>query len=411
MQTSKDLQKRPVSGDRTGHRGSGGRAGALMAAVILLALLPGMRLADAGDLDSDTQSFAVASVARQNALALRLASGQNDNLKVHLESLRSDACGPTSVRLSFGQTDAMDDWEKLLDDAGEAARSKTLQSSSKADECANAARAWTGGSVTLANDALDGDGRYFERFESNLSAGLDARLAADLAVGMAIGGSNGDTIESDGDARSRSAVGSFAAYASYHPSEATFAEAALGVSRLHLSDRVDGDLDELSGDVDHGGLGGYATVAVGRVEQLGGVELSPYLKAAGQVIRLEAARQTIGSTAYRTHSQLASSVAGTVGVDASVALRRLPDWIAVKPKAGVEIGYSLSRQAATAIAAEAGAASGTVPGTFSTAQTLRLDVGTSIKLFDELSLDFDVESRPIEDGRPKTLRLSSSWNF
>ena len=89
------------------------------------------------------------------------------------------------------------------------------------------------------------------------------------------------------------------------------------------------------------------------------------------------------------------------------------------PKAGVEVGYSLNHRSAAAVTAPTGRTSGqivgpvagSVPGSFSTSRTLSLDVGTSVRLFDELSLALDLESRPIEKGRPKTLRLSSSWSF
>ena len=414
MQTKPILQQRlaPARAKATADRRRRPRPARIVLAVcVVMAALPCVDQAGAGNLDDDVQTFAIDSVSRQNALALRLATGQTDNLKSHLEGLRDDACGPVAVRLSLGQRGGTEAWEKLLDDADDAATSKTLETAKTTDLCPNAVRAWTGGSLTLANDAPDASGRDFERVESNLSAGLDARLDADLALGLAIGGSNGDTIESKGTTRGKAALVSVAVYGSYHPGELAFAEAAAGLAHLNLSDGVFGKDGDLSGEVDHGGYSGFATVSVGRVARLGAVSLSPYLKASGQVVQLEAARQHIGSNAYMSDDQLSSSLAGTIGVDASMALRRLPDWIAVTPKAGIEVGYSLSHQSATQMAATGSELAGAVPGSTTTNETLRLEIGTHVKLFDELSLDLDLESQPIADGHPKTLRLSSSWTF
>ncbi|ORE98033.1 autotransporter outer membrane beta-barrel domain-containing protein [Aurantimonas sp. 22II-16-19i] len=419
MQINAPMQTRPgpapTPHGKRRRRAAGIVSGVAAAAMALPIALP----ADADGLDDASQSVAVAAISRQNALALRLTSGQTNNIKTHLEGLRKDACGPVAVRLSLGQTSATEDWERLITDADDASRWKTLQTATTTDRCANTARAWTGGSLTLSNDGPDASGRGFERVESSLAAGLDARLDADLAVGLALGVSNGDTIENQGKVRGRAALGSLAAYASYHPSEASFAEAAVGIARLDLSDRVDGGADDVSAGADPDAFGGFATVSVGRLEQIGSLRVSPYLKAAGQMVRLAAARQEIGSSSYRTGGRYSASLAGTIGIDASLALRRLPDWIAVTPKAGVEVGYSLNRQSAAAVTAaagrmggqSAGPVAGSVPGSFSTNRTLSLDVGTSVRLFDELSLDLDVETRPIENGRPKTLRLSSSWSF
>ena len=419
MQINAIVRKRPTPAQSSHGRRRRRAAGILSALAALAMALPIALPADADGLDDAGQSFAVAAISRQNALARRLTSGQTDNVKTHLEGLRKDACGPVAVRLSLGQTSATEDWERLIADADDASRWKTLQTATTTERCANAARAWTGGSLTLSNDGPDAAGRGFERVESSLAAGLDARLDADLAVGLALGVSNGDTIESQGKVRGKAALGSLAAYASYHPSEASFAEASVGIARVDLSDRVDGDEDDLAGDADPEGLGGFATVSVGRLERLGDLRISPYLKAAGQMVRLAAARQRIGATSYRTGGRVSASLAGTVGIDASLPLRRLPDWIAVTPKAGVEVGYSLNHRSAAAVTAPTGRTSGqivgpvagSVPGSFSTSRTLSLDVGTSVRLFDELSLDLDLESRPIEKGRPKTLRLSSSWSF
>ncbi|MCE7026744.1 autotransporter outer membrane beta-barrel domain-containing protein [Jiella avicenniae] len=381
------------------------------AALLALALL-GVHRADADGLDADVRSFAVASLSRQSDLALRLTGGQTDNLKTHLEGLRGDACGPMAVRLSLGQTDATEAWQRLMLAEDEAAsRSKTLQTTPKSDRCANAGRAWTGGALTLATDAPDASGRDFERVETNLSAGLDARMAADLALGVAIGGSNGDTIESEGRTRGRAALGSISAYASYHPSESSFTEAAVGLARLNVTDRVVGASGSLSGSTGHDGLGGFATVSVGRLERLGGLKVSPFLKATGQIVRLSETRQRIGEADYRIASRYATRLNGTIGVDASMPLRRLPDWISVEPKAGVEIGYALDHRTAALVAPAGSGTAEAVAETVSTGKTLLFDVGTSVKLFDEWALDVDVESRPIADGRPKTLRLSSSWNF
>ncbi|WAP69500.1 autotransporter outer membrane beta-barrel domain-containing protein [Jiella pelagia] len=382
-------------------------------AVLLTVALACVPQADADDLDDDVRAFALASITRQDALALRLAGGQTDNLKAHLEGLRGDACGPMAVRVSLGQTDASEAWERLIlvADEDDVATSKTLQTTSTTERCANAARAWTGGALTLATDAPDASGKDFERVETNLSAGLDARIAADLALGIAVGGSNGDTIESAGRTRGQAALGSFAAYASYHPSESSFAEAAIGVARLGVTDRVIGASEGLSGTTDRAGLGSFATVSVGRLERFGDMKVSPYLKASGQIVRLDATPQRIDSADYWIAARNASRLNATIGVDASLPLRRLPDWIAVEPRAGVEVGYSLDHRARTSVRASGGGAAEAVAGSLSMGRTLRLDVGTSVRLFDELSVDLDVESQPIAEGRPKTLRLSSSWNF
>ncbi|NDW07745.1 autotransporter outer membrane beta-barrel domain-containing protein [Jiella pacifica] len=380
------------------------------AALLALALF-GVHRADADGLADDVKSFAGSSLARQNDLALRLTGGQTDNLKTHLEGLRGDACGPVAVRLSLGQTDATEAWQSLIAAEDNPARSKTLQTASKTERCANAGRAWTGGALTLATDAPDASGRDFERVETNLSAGLDARIAADLALGVAVGGSNGDTIESEGRTRGRAALGSISAYASYHPSRSSFAEAAIGAGRLKVTDRVVGASGGLSGEAGDAGLGGFATVSVGRLEEIGNLKVSPYLKASGQVVRFSETRQRIGVADYRIAARYATRLNGTVGVDASMPLRRLPDWIAVEPKAGVEVGYSFDHRTAASLAPSSGGSAEAVAGSMSMGRTLRFDVGTNVKLFDEWSLDLDVESQPIAEGRPKTLRLSSSWNF
>ena len=265
--------------------------------------------------------------------------------------------------------------------------------------------------MTLASDAPDPSGHDFERVETNLSAGLDARIAADLALGIAVGGSNGDTIESEGRTRGRAALGSISAYASYHPTRSTFAEAAIGVARLDVTDRVIGMAAALSGASARDGLGGFATLSVGRVEKIGDLALSPYLKASGQIVRLGATRQRIEDADYRVEARSAARLGATVGMDASLPLRRLPDWITVTPRAGMEIGYSLNRRGETTLAATGSHSTQAVAGTLSTGRTLRLDVGAGVRLFDEVSVDLDVETRPIAEGRPKTLRLSSSWNF
>lgn len=403
------LRRDRATTNRDGHRRKGRPR---LAAWLLTIALTFVHQADAGGLDDDAGAFAVASIARQDALALRLAGGQTDNLKSHLERLRGDACGPVAVRLSLGQTSATEAWERLIADDGESAsRSKTLQTTPTAERCANAGRAWTGGALTLANDAPDATGHDFERLETNLSAGLDARIAADLALGIAVGGSNGDTIEAEGRTRGQAALGSFAAYGSYHPSPSSFTEAAIGLARLGVTDRVIGASDGLSGSSDRTGLGGFATVSVGRLERFGDVKVSPYLKASGQIVRLDASPQRIDSADYWIAARNASRLNATMGLDASMPLRRLPDWIAVEPRAGVEIGYSLDHRSQTSVAASGGGTAEAVAGSLSMGRTLRLDVGTSVRLFDELSLDLDVESQPVAEGRPKTLRLSSSWNF
>lgn len=409
MQPDTLLQKRAFR-----ERGRHGRPKRLAAAAVLsVVALAFVHQADADDIEDDVRAFAVASLARQDALALRLTGGQTENLKAHLGDLRGDACGPMAVRLSLGQTDASEAWESLIatTDDDDVANSKTLQTTSTTERCANAARPWTGGSLTLATDSPDASGQDFERVETSLSAGLDARIAADLALGIAVGGSNGDTIESTGKTRGRAALGSFAAYASYHPSESSFAEAAIGVARLGVSDRVIGTAEALSGATDHPGVGGFATVSVGRLERLGDVRVSPYLKASGQIVRLGATSQRIASADYWIAARNASRLNATVGIDTSMPLRRLPDWIAVEPRAGVEVGYSLDHRTRTSVAASSGGTAEAVAGSLSMGRTLRLDVGTSVTLFDELSVDLDVESQPIAEGRPKTLRLSSSWNF
>mgnify|MGYP003647322882 CR=1 FL=1 len=411
MQPDAILQKRAtLSLGRRGETRAGKYALPLGLALLTLALTCGHR-ADADGLGDDIRSFAGASLSRQNDLALRLTGGQTDNLKTHLEGLRGDACGPVAVRLSLGQTDATEAWQSLIAAEDEAARSKTLQTKQKTEGCANAGRAWTGGALTLANDAPDASGRDFERVETNLSAGLDARIAADLALGVAVGGSNGDTIESEGRTRGRAALGSISAYASYHPSQSSFAEAAIGAGRLNITDRVVGAPGGLSGEGGDAGLAGFATVSVGRLEEIGDLKVSPYLKASGQVVRLSETRQRIEAADYRIATRYATRLNGTIGVDASIPLRRLPDWISVEPKAGVEIGYSLDHRTAASVAPPGGSSAEAVAASLSTGRTLRFDVGTSVKLFDEWSLDLDVESQPIAEGRPKTLRLSSSWNF
>ncbi|MBO0906392.1 autotransporter outer membrane beta-barrel domain-containing protein [Jiella sonneratiae] len=403
-------QIRPSCGGPAWHRVAGAVRSLPAAALLVVAALPVARPADADGLDDDGRAFAVASIARQGALALRLAAGQTDNLKSHLEGLRNDACGPVAVAVSLGETDATAAWESLLD-ADDATRSKTLATPASTKRCANAARAWTGGSLTLANGAPDTSGRDFQRLESNLSAGLDARLGADLAVGLALGGSNGDTIESDGRTRGSAGLGAMAAYASYHPTASTFAEGAVGAARLEMSDRVVGAGDALSGHVEHPGLAGFLTASIGRLDRWGDLKLSPYLKATGQIARLGETSQTIGTASYREGPQYAARLSGTVGLDAAMPVRRLPDWIAVEPTAGVEIGYALDDLAPTAITASQDAGAEEIGGSLSTSRMLRLDVGTNVTLFQELSLSLDLETQPIAEGRPKTLRISSSWDF
>ncbi len=409
MQRDPHLQTRTPR-DPASHRTARRLAAAALLGAVALACA---HRADAEDIGNDVRSFAIASLARQDDLGLRLTGGQTDNLKAHLENLRGDACGPIAVRVSLGQIDAAAAWERLVaaDEEEDVARSKTLATTSTTERCANAARPWTGGAVTLASDAPDPSGHDFERVETNLSAGLDARIAADLALGIAVGGSNGDTIESEGRTRGRAALGSISAYASYHPTRSTFAEAAIGVARLDVTDRVIGMADALSGASARAGLGGFATLAVGRVEKIGDLALSPYLKASGQIVRLGAIRQRIEDADYRVDARGAARLGATVGIDASLPLRRLPDWIAVTPRAGMEIGYSLNRRGETTLAATGSHSTQVVAGTLSTGRTLRLDVGAGVRLFDEVSVDLDVETRPIAEGRPKTLRLSSSWNF
>ncbi|MBO0664025.1 autotransporter outer membrane beta-barrel domain-containing protein [Jiella sp. MQZ9-1] len=414
MTTSATLQPCKVSTRkrRTAGWGLGFGLASTLAALILAGLTVPFDTpaAHADDLDDDTQSFALSTVSRQSALAMRLEKGQTANLQSHLEGLRNDACGPLAVNVSVGQTEATDSWQALIDDDATTSRSKTLKNSTD-DNCANAGRAWTRGAVTLARDDPDDSGHGYQRVETNLSAGLDARLAADLAVGFAIGGSNGSTIVSQGRTVGRAALGSVATYVSLHPSKSSFAEAAIGASRIGISDRVDGTTDALSGSADSSGYGAFATLSVGRVEHFGDLKLSPYLTAAGQTIRLGPTYERIDGADYHLSAQQTSSLSGTIGLKAQLPLRQLPDWIHLEPKAGVEFGYSLDRRADARLTALNGNASGMAEGSFSARRTLRLDIGTSVKLFDEVALDLDVESQPIAEGRPKTLRLSSSWDF
>jgi len=404
--------KRPASTAR-GHRRSSvlGRGVGLLIVAVTVSTLT---FAKAGSLDSVVRAAAIASVDRQNALALRLTTGQSANVRTHLKGLRADACEPLSLRLAIGQEQrGSDDWDVFVEsrDKRTITRRKTLTSRRVTGRCPNAARAWTGGSVNFAREDFAPTGLGFERIDTNLSFGFDIRHSADLAIGMAFGASNGTTTADEGENRAEAALGSLAVYASFHPDEARFAEAAIGVSGLSLSDDRTAESGKIPLAVERSGLGAFAEIAIGTRQEIGDLRLRPFLETSAKMVRLDPTRQGIGNFSYAIGPQSKASFGSSMGLEAELPIRRLPDWITVTPKAGIRLGYTLYHRARTKVADAAREIGETLAPVTTAGETLKLNAGTSVQLFEDLSLNMNYETRPLAEGRPETVRMSSTWRF